>query len=771
MTLEPMRHLTQSRFKLPLQWLLIVPFVVQIFAVVGIVGYLSFQNGHQAIDELADSLIYKTNSSVSDHLDSYLSVPQGINRVNADAIRMGILDVNDPEQVTQFFWSQMQAHDLTYIGYGLTSGAGAGVAKYDGETLTLEEWHGELPNNVSNYAADDQGRRAGLNETWDFDNSKEVWYTEPVAAGKPIWSRIFVWTSPGGNPYITASAGRPIYDANDRLLGMIAADIHLLKLSKFLRELHISPSGQIFIMERDGMLIANSGNHAPFELKGQENKIKRINVLESADPIVQGISRELQTRGGWQEVTTGQELKLKLQGERSYVRIEPWQDEFGLDWVVVTVVPESDFMAEIDANTRTTILLCLGALAVATVLGIYTSRRITQPIFKLSQASQILAASARDRFATQQAHVENQAPLTIDLQRAGIQELDALADSFSQMAQQLQQTFVELEALNEGLEDRVELRTRELQATLQELHRTQAQMLQSEKMSALGQMVAGVAHEINNPINFIFGNLTHAQTYVSDLLELIELYQRKQAGVDPEVEERVDSIDLDFMIEDLPKLMESMRIGSERIREIVMSLRTFSRLDEAEFKEADIHDGIDSTLMILQHRTKGKPNQPAIEIVKDYDTLPLIECYPGQLNQVLMNILSNAIDALEEKFALSRKGPIDPSASADKNPMIHIRTRRTAEDAVLISIKDNGPGISADLGDRLFEPFFTTKTVGKGTGMGMAISYEIINQKHRGHLTYTSTLGEGAEFVIKIPIRQAELATAAKQASQHSVTA
>ncbi|MEM1310058.1 MAG: cache domain-containing protein, partial [Cyanobacteria bacterium P01_H01_bin.153] len=697
---------TQSRFKLPLQWLLIVPFVVQIFAVVGTVGYLSFQNGRKAVNDLADSLINKANRSVTDHLESYLSVPHRINQINADAIRTGMLDINNPERVTQFFWSQMRAYDLTYIGYGLTDGTGAGAARYDGETITVEEWESELPNNVSNYAADDQGLRADLNATWDYDLFNEAWYTQPITAGKPTWSQIYVWESSGELPYISASAGRPIYDANNQLLGMVATDIHLLKLSDFLQDVDISPSAQIFIIERDGMLIANSGDYPPFKGKGED--IERINALESSDPIIQDVSQELQTEAeNWQQVTTSQKLKLQVQGEESYVWVEPWQDEFGLDWMVVTVVPKSDFMAEIVANTRTTILLCLGALAVATMLGIYTSRRITQPIFKLSQASQTLAAAARDRFATQQVHVEDQAPLTIALKRAGIQELDALADSFSQMAQQLQQTFVELETLNEGLEDRVELRTQELQATLQELHRTQAQMLQSEKMSALGQMVAGVAHEINNPINFIFGNLTHAQTYVSDLLELIELYQRKQADIDPEVEELADSIDLDFMIEDLPKLMESMRIGSERIRGIVMSLRTFSRIDEAEFKEADIHDGIDSTLMILQHRTKGKPDQPAIEIVKDYDTLPLVECYPGQLNQVLMNILSNAIDALEEKFALSKKEPIDPSASANKTPMIHIQTRRTAEDSVLISIKDNGPGVSTDLGNRLFEPFFT----------------------------------------------------------------
>ncbi|WP_432809366.1 sensor histidine kinase [Pantanalinema sp. GBBB05] len=283
-----------------------------------------------------------------------------------------------------------------------------------------------------------------------------------------------------------------------------------------------------------------------------------------------------------------------------------------------------------------------------------------------------------------------------------------------------------------------------LNQTLVQLQQAQTQLVQSEKMSSLGQLVAGIAHEINNPVNFIYGNLTHTEEYAQDLLRLVQLYQQAGCQLPPALQSQCEAIDLEFLKDDLPKLLASMRVGACRIREIVSSLRVFSRLDEAEVKAVDLHEGIDSTLMLLQNRLQPTSEQAAIEVIKHYGDLPKIECYAGQLNQVLMNLLSNAIEALTE-----RNGRSHPGATTPGRITIWTETKDTQ---VIIRIADNGPGIPAHIQPRLFDPFFTTKPVGQGTGMGLAISYQIITQQHQGQLHFVSEVGHGTEFIIEIPV-------------------
>ncbi|MEO0705882.1 MAG: GAF domain-containing protein [Cyanobacteria bacterium J06649_5] len=321
---------------------------------------------------------------------------------------------------------------------------------------------------------------------------------------------------------------------------------------------------------------------------------------------------------------------------------------------------------------------------------------------------------------------------------------DSEVDFIKQVAAQLS-----VALLQSTLLSRTKQQAEQLSNTVKELQSAQLQVIQSEKMASLGQLVAGVAHEINNPINFIHGNLIHAREYSTELLSVVEAYQQAYPVPAAVVSEQLADIDTEFIQNDLPNIFRSMQVGTERIREIVTSLRNFSRLDESDTKVVDIHEGIDSTLMILQNRIKASPDLPGIQVVKDYDSLPEVSCYPGQLNQVFMNLLANAIDALDERDQARSQQAIQEEPS-----QITISTMAVQTDWVAIHISDNGAGIPQNVLESVFDPFFTTKGVGKGTGLGLSISYQIVTEKHHGKLYCHSSPNQGTEFVIEIPIQQ-----------------
>ncbi len=586
---------------------------------------------------------------------------------------------------------------------------------------------------------------------------------------------------------------------NNRFLGSVAGEIDLSLVDQLLESFIYPGEMEIAILDGQNRTIASTRSDLSIPTlynQHQGGEIRRLNG------------------NVYQWLPQGKMPSMIRWKNSFYVQTTPVGDNLPLTVLVeVPNKPHFSYLQNLYTNSLTVMLLIM---VLALILANPISRWLAKPILQLAEVT----TDVPDQLLDQQA---------IAWPNSRITEMNVLVSNFQFMAALIEQKFQEIKSANEHLEQRVQERTQELLTTnreleaevaerrrvaealqkseavlraqaqeletaLYELQNTQAQLIQTEKMSSLGLLVTSVAHEINNPVSSIHGNLFHAKNYTQDLLELVQLYQQEYPNATPAIQEKIQAIDLEFLRDDMPAILGAMQVGSERIHEIVQLLRNFSRTDDKGMKAVDLHEGIDSTLLILKSRLKASPDHPKIEVIKDYGQLPLVECYPGQLNQVFMNILVNAIDSLEDLYVKRLKvkgsedklkvGRLKVEGSEDElnvaklkvegstptnlqsanlqpaTPWIRIRTEVIEGNWVAIHIADNGLGMTQEQSCKLFDPFFTTKPIGKGTGLGLSISYKIIVERHAGKLCCISEQNQGAEFIIKIPQRQQNCQTA-----------
>ncbi|HEY9616099.1 MAG TPA: adenylate/guanylate cyclase domain-containing protein [Microcoleaceae cyanobacterium] len=438
--------------KVPLHFVLVVPFILQIAGAVGVVGWLSFTNGQQAVNKVASQLRTENGNRIRQHLDEYLAAPIQVNRINADAVELGLLDLNNFAQTGQYFWRQMRTFNIGYISFGNPQGDFIGVERLNTGGLLINEQSAATKHRLLAYSTDNQGNRQKVvRTTLNYDPLVEGWYADAVKARKPTWSSIYPWEDKP--EVLSISASYPLYDRSRQLLGVLSVDHILSQISNFLQTIRVSPNGETFILERSGSLVATSSKQEkPYRITN--GKASRVKAIDSNDPLIrESVAYLDQHFGGLDQINSSEQLEFGLNDQRQYLQVMPWRDRLGLDWLIVVVVPESDFMAQINKNTSNTLSACTVALVIAILVGFITSRWITRQILRLSQASEALANGELDQ----------------SVQSRGIAELETLAKAFNRMAQQLRESFETLAKTNEILEQRVTERTASLVAAEAEL--------------------------------------------------------------------------------------------------------------------------------------------------------------------------------------------------------------------------------------------------------------------------------------------------------------
>jgi signal transduction histidine kinase len=762
-----------NRKTFPLRVVLIVPFILQLLGAVGAVGYLSYRNGEQSVNDLANRLMDEVGNRVVDNLDSHVQIPRQLNQTKLNAIATGTLSPTKTEGWEKFLWHQIQSYPYINITSIAMNSSDYRAAEKLSNGKTRLNYSGEdTQQTFYSYETNAKGDRTVPAFTVpNADVRKHSGFMQAAKAGKPIWTDPYVSFL---EPTLILSAMHPLKNAQGKLDSILIASLRLDYLGQYLSTLKISQTGQVFIMERSGKLIATSSNELPFRIESEKREL--IQSIDSKNPLTNATAQAIKSRFPIETLKAAQRFNfVDQQGRSQFVKVLPFNDPQGLDWLVAVVVPESDFMTQIQANNRNTILLSLGALGLAIGVGFWTSRWVVRPIGDLNRAARAIAAGDWSR--------------TPNLDRSD--EVGELATSFSSMASQLQTSFKNLEDINQTLEIRVADRTKELSETLTHLQTTQLELVQSEKMAALGQLVAGIAHEINTPIGAIraaSGNSLQAldlslaklpelmqmldETSRSQFFEMVDrslastpllsTKEKRQAKrkllpdlealgmedprqvsdtlIDMGIYDNLTPfaallqhprsnfiLDVAYNVARLKGNSNTVQMAVDRVAKIVFALKSYARRDHStNSTKAQVTDGLDTVLTLYENQLRV-----GIEVKLDYQPLPPIECYPDELNQVWNNLVHNAIQAMQGQGTLE------------------VTTRSLNPNQIQVQIIDSGSGIPDDVLPRIFEPFFTTKPIGEGSGLGLDIVKKIID-KHQGQITVVTQPGRTC-FTVLLP--------------------